>query len=90
MNFADTIAPNEISAVVKKGYTSIAFAPGLGVRFALSKNLSLRTEYKYAMHRSKKITVSANSDNIPNQTDVVTIKHKPKIHSFNVGLVYSF
>jgi opacity protein-like surface antigen len=90
VNFADTTAPHEISAVVKKGYTSIAFAPGLGVRFALSKNLSLRTEYKYAMHRSKKITISAKSDNVANQTDVVTIKHKPQIHSFNVGLVYSF
>jgi opacity protein-like surface antigen len=89
VNFADT-ANNNISAVVKKGYTSIAFAPGVGVRFALSKNLSLRTEYKYAMHGTKKITASARNAVQAAQTDIVTIKHKPQIHSFNVGLVYSF
>ena len=90
VKFADKNDPVNIAAVVKKGYTSIAFAPGVGVRFALSKNLSLRTEYKYAMHRSKKITASASSVVAPGQTDIVTIKHKPQIHSFNVGLVYSF
>jgi len=88
VSFSSASAQN--TNAISKNYTSIAFVPGLGVRFSLAKNLSLRTEYKYAMHRSKKMTASAlNTVNV-GQTDIVTIKHKPQIHSFNVGLVYSF
>lgn len=87
VKFSDQV-PANISAVVNKGYTSIAFAPGIGARFALTKELSLRTEYKCAMHRSKKIAASAL--NPVGSTDVVSIKHQPKVHSFNVGVVYTF
>jgi len=87
VKFSDTADPVNIQAVLKKSYTSIAFAPGVGVRFALSKNISLRTEYKYAMHRSKKLSATGTAAGV---TDVVTIKHKPQVHTFNVGVVYSF
>lgn len=86
VKFSDPV-PANISAVINKSYRSFAFVPGVGVRFALCKNLSLRTEYKYAMHRNKKLT---NSNLRAGQTDIVTIKHQPKVHSFNVGLVYTF
>ena len=78
------------SATISKNYRSIAFAPGVGVRFALAKNISIRTEYKYAMHRSKTFTSSAAHAAFPDQTDMATVKHQPKAHTFNVGVVYSF
>jgi len=89
VNFS-TVDTDDNSAVINKKYTSLAFAPGVGARFAVTKNISIRTEYKYAMHRSKKLTGSAANSAAPAQTDQVTIKHQPKVHSFNVGVVYSF
>lgn len=81
--------PAQITPTINKGYTSIAFAPGVGARFALAKNISLRTEYKYAMHRTKTITSSATHSGAA-YTDQVQLKHKPKVHNFSVGVVYSF
>ena len=73
---------------ISKNYTSIAFVPGLGVRFSLAKNLSLRTEYKYAMHRSKSFSDTANAAG--GGRDTTTLKNSPAVHSLNLGLVYSF
>lgn len=78
------------SAKIAKKYTSVAFVPGVGARFALTKNLSLKTEYKYAIHRSKRMSVSAANSANPAQTDVSTLKHQPKVQSFNIGFVYNF
>ena len=75
--------------VINKKYTSIAFVPGVGVRFSLAKNLSLRTEYKYAMHRSKSLKdTRANAG--AGGSDTTTLKNSPAVHSLNVGMVYSF
>ncbi len=77
-----------VAAVINKKYTSFAIAPGVGVRFALSKDLSFRTEYKYAMHKKKNF---ANTKANPGGgNDTVTLKQSPSVHSVNVGLVYSF
>jgi opacity protein-like surface antigen len=84
----DDIPPVQMNVKINKSYTSIAFAPGVGARFALTKNLSIRTEYKYAMHRSKKLTDTAG--NGFGQIDRITVKHQPKVHAFNVGVVYNF
>jgi opacity protein-like surface antigen len=89
VKFSDP-TPANVSAAINKGYTSVAFVPGIGARFALTKELSLRTEYKYAMHRSKTLNASAKNTANAAQTDTVKIKHQPKVHSFNVGVVYSF
>jgi opacity protein-like surface antigen len=92
VKFTDT-PPATIAATINKKYTSLAFAPGVGARFALTKNISIRTEYKYAMHRSKTLTASAESPAAGfgrGNTDTVKIKHQPKVHTFNVGLVYTF
>jgi len=89
VKFTDT-PPATIAATINKKYTSLAFAPGVGARFALTKNISVRTEYKYAMHRSKTLTASAANPGTPADTDTVKLKHQPKVHTFNVGLVYTF
>ena len=89
VKFSDPV-PANVSASVSKNYTSLAFVPGLGVRFALTKNISIRTEYKYAMHRSKTLDASARNTANAAQTDVVKVKHQPKVHTFNVGVVYTF
>lgn len=89
VKFEDT-PPVQIAGKINKNYTSIAFAPGLGMRFSLTKNLSIRTEYKYALYKSKKFAVSSENANVAGRTDIVTLKHQPKVHSFNVGMVYSF
>ena len=78
-----------IAAEVSKNYTSTAFAPGLGVRVNLSKNVSIRTEYKYAIHRKKTLNATATNAAIGGK-DNITLKASPTIQTFNVGLVYSF
>jgi opacity protein-like surface antigen len=78
----------------KKNYRSTAFVPGLGVRFAIAKNIALKTEYKLAMHKSKRIKVSATDTYAGpyggNGTDTLSIKHNPKVHTFMVGAAYTF
>lgn len=81
---------NITSVKIAKKYTSIAFVPGIGARFALTKNLSLKTEYRYAMHRSNKMSGSAASTVVPGQTDEVALKYQPRVHNFNIGFVYNF
>jgi opacity protein-like surface antigen len=88
VKFSESASPIDIHATANKKCTSIAFAPGVGVRFSLTKNISLRTEYKYAMHRIKKLTGTATNPN--GGADTVTMKSSPKVHSFNLGVVYSF
>jgi opacity protein-like surface antigen len=83
-----------IEPVINKKYTSVAFTPGVGARFAVSENLSIRAEYKCAIHKSKTINVSGINQQyraggaLADQK--VSIKVSPVVHSFNVGLVYSF
>jgi opacity protein-like surface antigen len=88
VKFSDAVTPADIYANINKKYTSIAFAPGVGVRFSIAKNLSIRTEYKYAIHKSKNFTNTAANN--AGGKDVLNVKHSPKVHSFNVGVVYSF
>ncbi|MEI6187617.1 MAG: outer membrane beta-barrel protein [Alphaproteobacteria bacterium] len=83
-------AVNKIEASISKSYTSTAFAPGIGVRVLLCKNLSLRTEYKYAKHQNKSLSASQAKQLVGAGNDSITLKHSPTVHSFNVGLVYSF
>ncbi len=88
VTYSDTTNPTLVNAAVNKSYTSHAFAPGIGMRLAVSKNVSFRTEYKCAIHRKKDFErTQANPDG---GSDVVKVKHSPTVHSFNVGLVYSF
>jgi len=82
-------ASTQNTNVISKSYTSIAFAPGVGVRFSLAKNLSLRTEYKYAMHRSKSFS-DTRANAAVGGNDTTTLKNSPAVHSLNLGLVYSF
>ena len=77
------------TCTINKRYTSTAFTPGVGFRFSVSKNLALKTEYKYSLHQSKKLT-SDTKPSAAGGNDIVTLKHAPNIQSFNVGLVYTF
>ena len=84
-----------IEPVINKKYTSVAFTPGVGARFAVSENLSIRAEYKCAMHKSKTINASGINQiaaNLPGALadQKVSMKVSPVVHSFNIGLVYSF
>ncbi|MBP9829447.1 MAG: outer membrane beta-barrel protein [Proteobacteria bacterium] len=90
VQFSDPTPAGYMSTSINKKYNSLAFVPGVGMRFALVKNLSFRTEYKFAMHRGKKVGASGENARNPGQLDVVTIKHQPKVHSFNIGVVYNF
>lgn len=74
---------------INKSYASTAFVPGLGFRFNISKNIALKSEYKYALHQSKKFT-SDTKANPAGGNETVTVKHAPNVQSFNVGLAYTF
>lgn len=94
VQFADSV--NEFTnsfRAFKKSYRSTAFVPGLGVRFNIAKNLNLRTEYKCAMHKTKKIKSSGADRGVvygAGTTDTLSMKHNPMIHSFAVGAAYTF
>lgn len=75
-------------AEVRKKYSSLAFAPGVGMLVKLTKNISLRGEYKYAFHRSKTATASVVDTN--GDTQVSTLKNTPRIQTFQLGIVYNF
>lgn len=92
MSFENTgTHDQDVFSLNNKSYNSVAFVPGVGARVNLTKNVSMRAEYKYAFHRSKATVASA-----PNQalgvggTDTSTLKQSPRIHTFHMGLVYSF
>jgi opacity protein-like surface antigen len=74
---------------VSKKYNSWGFVPGVGARISLTKAVSLKAEYKYALHRSKTITASAANPAVGG-TDTGTLKTAPRIQTFHVGVVYSF
>ena len=69
---------------ISKNYRSVAFTPGVGARFALSENFSIKTEYKYAMHKAKSFSEAYKDGSS------LAIKGKPSVHSFNVGMTYTF
>jgi opacity protein-like surface antigen len=89
VKFSDDSSPIDIAATLGKSYTSTAFTPGIGSRFTLSKNFSLRTEYKYVMHRNKSFNVSQDNAGAGHR-DTIDVKVKPHVHTFSVGLVYNF
>lgn len=78
---------DNIVALDPKKYNSTAFVPGAGMLLKLTKNLGLRAEYKYALHRSKTITETANLV-LTNNTS--TLKQNPRVQTFHIGVVYSF
>ena len=88
LSFVNTDIINFTAQSFDKSYTSVAFAPGLGVRISVGKNWAVRTEYKCALHRNK--NVSGSGANPGGGDDQADIKLKPQVHSINVGLIYSF
>lgn len=84
VQYTDANNDIDVSGQPKKSYRSTAFVPGVGVRLTVAKNISFKTEYKYAMHKNKKI-VGAKAG-----TETVALKNSPKIHSFQVGVAYTF
>jgi opacity protein-like surface antigen len=82
---------DNILPLAPKKYTSTAFVPGVGMLLKLTKNISLRGEYKYALHRQKTLTVTG-IDPAPGGVNNVTstLKQNPKVHTFQIGVVYSF
>jgi len=83
-----TFHPNDnIVSLDSKKYNSTAFVPGAGVLLKLTKNLGLRAEYKYALHRSKTVTATAN---LAGTNNTSTLKMNPRVQTFHIGVVYSF
>jgi opacity protein-like surface antigen len=72
--------PNIVNVNQKKN--SIAFVPGLGLETDLNERLSLRGEYRVALHSAK---INEASGTAPN---VTTIKVKPSLHYFTLGLAF--
>lgn len=60
--------------------TKVAFAPGLGVRSMMYKNMFLNMEYKFTAYGSSRI-VSPNGN---------TSSHKPTMQTFTVGIGWRF
>ena len=71
--------PNILSVV--KNTTSTAFVPGFGLETDLTPRLSLRTDYRIALHPRKTTNVTNSATQFSN------IRTKPTIHYFNLGLV---
>lgn len=71
--------PNLLS--ITKNTSSTAFVPGFGLETDLTPRLSLRTDYRIALH-PRKTTNVANS-----ATQFSNVRTKPTVHYFNIGLV---
>ncbi|MCE3231010.1 MAG: hypothetical protein K0R52_938 [Alphaproteobacteria bacterium] len=81
---------DSITGINAKKYTSVAFTPGLGMLVKLSKNVSLRGEYKYALHRSKTVTATSTPAAAGGLSTTSTLRQSPRVQSFQIGVVYSF
>lgn len=79
VNFTD---PSNIFVNLNKTHNSTAFVPGLGHEVDLTPCLSLRTEYRIALHPKKTVEV-ANA-----ASQATSIQTKPTIHHLNLGLVF--
>jgi len=89
MSFQDNSPDNTIVSKNNKSYTSTAFVPGIGTSIKLTKNVSVRAEYKYAIHPTRSTSASAANAALGG-TDTSTIKQSPRVQTFHLGLVYSF
>jgi opacity protein-like surface antigen len=92
VKFSDPVVGDFSTLGLRKGYTSLAFVPGVGTRMNIAKNLAMRLEYKCAMHKNKKLSSSSSNTGHYGAGDPATLvmKNKPMIHSFNVGVAYAF
>jgi opacity protein-like surface antigen len=79
VNFTD---PSNTFLNLNKSYNSIAFVPGFGLEIDLTPNLSLRMEYRIALHPKKTVQLS----NAASQT--TSIQTNPTIHHLNLGLAF--
>jgi opacity protein-like surface antigen len=67
---------------VNKSLRSTAFVPGFGMETELNCRFALRTEYRTALHPRKTTTVSGTTPSVS------SVKAKPTIHYFTVGLTF--
>ena len=68
---------------LNKSYNSTAFVPGIGIESDLTTRISLRTEYRVALHPKKISEVTSVA-----LSKVTSSQIKPTIHYLNVGLVF--
>jgi opacity protein-like surface antigen len=78
----NTFDPNIVN--INKKRNSTAFVPGFGMETDINARFSVRGEYRIALHQNKTSTASTTT---PNTT---SIKVRPTIHYFNLGLTYRF
>jgi opacity protein-like surface antigen len=77
------LPPNDPNLLnLNQSKNSTAFVPGLGMDTEICPRLSLRTEYRVALHNGKTVQ-AANSP-----TQYSSVKTKPTIHYFNLGLTF--
>jgi opacity protein-like surface antigen len=65
-----------------KSYNSTAFVPGLGIEVDLTSHLSLRGEYRIALHPRKTLQT------INGAAQSTIVRHKPTVHYLNLGIVF--
>jgi len=82
VNFNGAINADPTILNLNKSYNSTAFVPGLGMETDLTPRLSLRAEYRTALHPAKTVQVSNSV------TQSTIIKTRPTVHLFNLGLTF--
>lgn len=87
VSFQDPVQPDPSAISVSKKHSSLAFTPGVGMLLKVARNISVRGEYKYALHRSKTAVETAPIGGIDNRS---TLKTSPGVHTVHIGLIYNF
>jgi len=64
-----------------KSYYSGAFVSGLGVETEVSPQITIRSEYKVAIHPEKSLATSIN-------TSKTTLKTRPHVHHFMISFIH--
>lgn len=77
----NALDPNIVNISNKRNST--AFVPGFGVETDINARFSVRGEYRMALHQNKTATATST-------VNTTSIKIKPTVHYFNLGLTYRF
>lgn len=79
--FSTNVAGNDDIVNHNKSYYSTGFVPGLGLEAEVTPSISVRSEYRVALHPAKQFKTSKNN---------LTTNYKvtPRIHHFNVGVYF--
>jgi opacity protein-like surface antigen len=66
----------------------LGYAPGVGVQFHLTRNISTRFDYSYRIYNEFRTQNIANEPTVTSTT--ISGKIAPRIHQFSLSLIYRF